>query len=527
MTSDAENRREESSRASAPERSVEETMEQSRSGLDQLLKDLRQAGETLAPELIERAKAFGSVAVPALIGLATDDDLLNGDSDTPEVWAPLHAIQIIGELRAAEAVGSLLPLIRVNDDWISEKLPEVFGKIGEPALAPMCDLLRDRTQDVYARSRAASTLKEIAENHPELRQTAVAALVAQLQPGETQSPDDETLNGFVITELVDLKAKDALPAIRRAYEEDRVDESVTDWDDVATVFDLPGAPRRDRTRAEDGIDLRLRCLACGYERSHHVARVYYDLNTADRRKRGEQTKYSEFIIPQRITCPKCGAVDQYELGTFAQIALMGELLRQGLGQDMTGARVNPEDSPLQIIRFGLTDGRPMHPYDAREMYRQQVESEPGRSDLRVKYANVLEKLGYHEDAVIQYRKALELDPTNLEACVSLGQFYYGAGRVEEARWMLERVVELEPRSQLPRQKKEEFVEYARESLAEMAGIPVVTRPRLSPARVEDGRKGSVSVSARPLAAGSGARKVGRNEPCPCGSGKKYKKCCGR
>ena len=23
------------------------------------------------------------------------------------------------------------------------------------------------------------------------------------------------------------------------------------------------------------------------------------------------------------------------------------------------------------------------------------------------------------------------------------------------------------------------------------------------------------------------RKVGRNEPCPCGSGKKYKACCGR
>lgn len=24
-----------------------------------------------------------------------------------------------------------------------------------------------------------------------------------------------------------------------------------------------------------------------------------------------------------------------------------------------------------------------------------------------------------------------------------------------------------------------------------------------------------------------SRKIGRNEPCPCGSGKKYKKCCGR
>jgi len=23
------------------------------------------------------------------------------------------------------------------------------------------------------------------------------------------------------------------------------------------------------------------------------------------------------------------------------------------------------------------------------------------------------------------------------------------------------------------------------------------------------------------------KKIGRNEPCPCGSGKKYKKCCGK
>ena len=27
--------------------------------------------------------------------------------------------------------------------------------------------------------------------------------------------------------------------------------------------------------------------------------------------------------------------------------------------------------------------------------------------------------------------------------------------------------------------------------------------------------------------GREGRKIGRNEPCPCGSGKKYKKCCGK
>ena len=33
--------------------------------------------------------------------------------------------------------------------------------------------------------------------------------------------------------------------------------------------------------------------------------------------------------------------------------------------------------------------------------------------------------------------------------------------------------------------------------------------------------------AAELAAQKKSAKVGRNDPCPCGSGKKYKKCCGK
>ncbi|MCS5880296.1 SEC-C domain-containing protein [Klebsiella variicola subsp. variicola] len=35
------------------------------------------------------------------------------------------------------------------------------------------------------------------------------------------------------------------------------------------------------------------------------------------------------------------------------------------------------------------------------------------------------------------------------------------------------------------------------------------------------------AAAEDLAAQTGERKVGRNDPCPCGSGKKYKQCHGR
>jgi preprotein translocase subunit SecA len=34
------------------------------------------------------------------------------------------------------------------------------------------------------------------------------------------------------------------------------------------------------------------------------------------------------------------------------------------------------------------------------------------------------------------------------------------------------------------------------------------------------------VSSQPQNRGTSAKKVGRNQPCPCGSGKKYKNCHG-
>ncbi len=58
-------------------------------------------------------------------------------------------------------------------------------------------------------------------------------------------------------------------------------------------------------------------------------------------------------------------------------------------------------------------------------------------------------------------------------------------------------------------------------------------PRAEPSRPQgkrSGMKGQVASSTATSVlegGGSGSRKIGRNEPCVCGSGKKYKKCCGK
>jgi len=66
----------------------------------------------------------------------------------------------------------------------------------------------------------------------------------------------------------------------------------------------------------------------------------------------------------------------------------------------------------------------------------------------------------------------------------------------------------------------EFVARYKES-----GEPIAHHELASFTR-EDGRWVFASCVMNPKGETRRVEKVGRNEPCPCGSGKKYKKCCG-
>jgi tetratricopeptide (TPR) repeat protein len=493
------------------------------------LSRLRQAGQHPERSLLAQVKALGPAVVGPLVEMATDRRLHEAEAGSPDVWAPLHAIRLLGELGAPEAVEPLLPLFAWDDDWLAEALPECFGRIGGPALGPLRGLLFDRTQDRWTAGRAAAGLRQIAERHPELRAEAVAALVARLDPEESRTPDDETVNAFVIAELSELKAVEAALVIRRAFAEDRVDVRIAGPADVRADLGLSVGPSVARADEPDGMRLWLRCTACGYERPHDVGRVYCDLGTLERRRQGEQTPYDEYVITRRIVCPKCGAVDQYELAGEAYLALTAEVLKLGVGGAQELGRAGDQaDGPLTFIRFGLRDGREMHPYAARDLYRQQVTAEPTRADLRVSYANVLRFLNYREEAVSEYRAALELDPANIEACLNLGDLAREDGDRAGARRWFERTLDLAPSSDLPVEQRRDYLGFAREALAELDGPPGRGWRPEEPARPPT--LGPAWIQPRPATArqpGRAAPKVGRNAPCPCGSGRKYKKCCGR
>ena len=57
----------------------------------------------------------------------------------------------------------------------------------------------------------------------------------------------------------------------------------------------------------------------------------------------------------------------------------------------------------------------------------------------------------------------------------------------------------------------------------------ITLMKVTIQKNEDGevRQGVQRASNKPKTVVNSAAKIGRNDPCPCGSGKKYKNCCGR
>src|SRR5437762_13751993 len=121
---------------------------------------------------------LGSEHIPDLIRMATDEDLNKADSDSVEVWAPLHAWRTLGQLRAEEAIEPLLSLFDISDDseWEMSELPEVFAMIGPAALPALAAYIADVSHSDTARSCIISGIEKLASQQPDTRSECIALL---------------------------------------------------------------------------------------------------------------------------------------------------------------------------------------------------------------------------------------------------------------------------------------------------------------------------------------------------------------
>ncbi len=189
-----------------------------------------------------RSFGIGPEHIPALISIATDSELIHlPDERDPRSWGPIHAWRALGQLQASEAIQPLMRLFHEvrDNDWVIEEMPEVFALIGTAAFPALISYLRDLHYPPYSRLVAATSLTQIALQHPEVRDQAVAALAEQLLHYEQNTPG---ANGVIIANLVELRAAEYSDLIQKVFADSKVDRFIAgDWRDVKNRLRKPAS----------------------------------------------------------------------------------------------------------------------------------------------------------------------------------------------------------------------------------------------------------------------------------------------
>jgi uncharacterized protein YecA (UPF0149 family) len=211
----------------------------------------------------ELRKGDADAAAKQLLAMALDESYYDYyDPDDPNYqretrgWTRLHALRVLMRLGDAAhiAIEPLLPLLGEEDDYLREEMPFFYTAMGKAAIAPLTRQLLDTEADTFARSGAGESLQEMAEARPELR----GEIVPILEQALTIETEDDALAAFLVCNLLDIKAIESLPIIEKAFEEERVDETIVQMADVEEHFDLPRVtPPKRVFFTEEGDDIAL------------------------------------------------------------------------------------------------------------------------------------------------------------------------------------------------------------------------------------------------------------------------------
>ncbi len=319
------------------------------------------------------------------------------------------------------------------------------------------------------------------------------------------------------------------------------------------------APRVERL-------LPLVCGVCGKRGKYDVGTVVIDPIAA--RSSASDCIEKSIGFSGYFRCRKCDAGGPWLPTPQSKIIIMALMM-----EITSGA----EGVPLNLGVMATFDKRPFrYTTEAEAHLKSLIELEPGRSFLWVRLGNLYSHSGLTDRAESAYLRAIELDSKDIEAHSMYGQLLVETDRylaavphwhavlknVREAshvrkelrkqlvRGSIEMLFDayvktkggieflpLEGPAEFAKQKKDEpvildlrtfelgtenginqlcdmFLELPRRGLRERLGI----RKERNPDRAHD--EGAAPIHRQqPL--------VGRNAPCICGSGRKYKKCCER
>ena len=181
---------------------------------------------------------FEQTDIPELIEFVVDEQYYLAEDAS--MWTPVHAWRILGQLNAEAAVQPLISLLDMlaeqEEDFSLVDLPIVLGMIGQAAILPLASFINDKAHQEFARITALESLSKIAQKQPNLRDEVLKKYQHYMTAPDV---DKQLLNSLLVSFLLDIQATELIEEIRTLFEQDCIDLSVVgDIEDVEIELGL-------------------------------------------------------------------------------------------------------------------------------------------------------------------------------------------------------------------------------------------------------------------------------------------------
>jgi uncharacterized protein len=433
---------------------------------------------------------FTAEDVPALLAIFTDEDIEKLCSDRPEVWAPLYAWRILGQLGSETAIEPIVQSFDTlhEDDWALGELCGVIGMIGPAAIPTLVEFWQQPGKEEFSYVMAMDALCEIAKQHPPSRDQVIEIYIDYMNEPNKSAYN---LNGLLMACLMDLKATSAIDGIRGLFALNCVDISCAgDLEEVEMSLGLRAKRSTPKPTWEQlhGREIPLTALAAGFE------------DEFDKQVDDDEIDFLQMIEDDLLRYGSDESIlGASELdGFFAALACAPEAILPSSWMPVIwgGDEFSPEwDSEQQFTRFSQAI---LSHYNSVATDLQLENYEPLFMESRENKGLLL----VVDDWCEGFLRGLTLwgelptpDSQQLENHLRPIRMFATGEAADALQSMQDHEIH----------RLQAGIQPAVAALYQYFFKPVK------------------SASATFIRT---APKVGRNEPCPCGSGKKYKKCCG-
>ena len=484
---------------------------------------------------------FNSLDIPALVRLLTLD--LPWDQD------PRLLAQVSASLKRRHEEDGLLPLMDALERSLgtatASPILAVISNLNDDRLiAPLLHLITlpaavSHTDTIVAvlipyGDKAVDHLSAMIEDVPDAHFSAVLSLLEAIASPAAIAVLDAHFDRFwqavraellfTLQQLPDGAWRDRLKPlvdkgqvnIDKAYLLSTIiTDSMTDEDrsllDRFNVKQLENDAKLESVMAGDvgsflkgPIDILLRCGSCGEPAFYAVHNIF--INPA-----ANKTPY----IGDPLVCIHCAKESTFKVTDEGYPTITALLIGLMMIHDDAARKAAMETCPLKLLPV-MVQGRPMDIGDGIDLYQRQMEDDPDNPESIIGLANIYRNTGQSEKAAGLYRQAIQLAPDYIECYHNLAELAKSAGNLDEALNLLEQGMPFLDTARLKDAYNSTTVEHMR--TAYLFFYDSLKNPETHTALQTT--QAPVSIDEK-----RAAPKINRNAPCPCGSGKKYKKCC--